>query len=454
MKPVSVSAVAILAVLLSAASAQAQSPPEGRTMSKLQAATSLAPMLERVLPGVVSILVTGERLRPATLSAAGIMEDKMPTEPFAAGGSGVVVDSDNGYIITNNHVIANATRIDVAFSDGRVVEGKLLGTDAATDVAVVQVPLKNLTTVPFGSSDQLRIGDFVAAVGAPYGLEGSASQGIVSALMRTDIGYEIFEDFIQVDAAINPGNSGGALVNVDGELVGINTASGAQKLRTQGIAFAIPVDLARQVATELVTKGIFKRGSLGIISENLNFQMASQMGLNITRGAVVKLVVPGSPAARVGIKKGDVITAVGNKPVRGQPDYAARVSTTPIGKPLALEVLSGGTKTVHNLTIADLTIPPMSETPPMALQSLEGLSLGAMLPGFKSFGVIQGARVLAVGTSSIGKSGLKADDVITKVDMTAIRAPQDVYDSAESKTGKYRLEVDRDGKRLWIWAGN
>ncbi len=453
MKFVTVSLLAVLAVLGTAAAVEADTRPKARTMTKLQAATSLAPMLERVLPGVVSILVTGERVRPATVSAAGIMEDKMPIEPFQAGGSGVVVDAEKGLIITNNHVVADATKIEVALSDGQVAEGKLLGTDAATDVAVVQVKLKNLTAVPYGNSDQLRVGDFVAAVGAPYGLEGSASQGIVSALRRTDIGYEIFEDFIQVDAAINPGNSGGALVDIDGRLIGINTASGAQKLKTSGIAFAIPVNLARLVANELITKGTFKRGSLGIISENLNFEMARQMGLNITRGAAVKMVVPGSPAALAGVKKGDVITAVGDKPVRGHPDYAARVATTPIGQTLAVEVLSGGTKSVLKLTVADQSIPPMAETPPMALQSLEGLSLGAMLPGFKSFGLVQGARVLAVGAASIGKSGLKADDVITKVDMTAIRAPQDVYDSAETKTGKYRLEVYRDGKRLWIWAG-
>jgi S1-C subfamily serine protease len=221
--------IVILAAIMASTAAQARPP------SKLQAATSLAPMLERVLPGVVSILNTGEKQRPVTIGAANPADagktEAPVKEPFQSGGSGVVIDAERGIILTNHHVVIDATRLDVALSDGRVAEAKLLGSDVATDVAVLQVPLKNLTAVPFGDSDKLRIGDFIAAVGNPFGLEGSASQGIVSALMRTDIGYEIFEDFIQVDAAVNPGNSGGALVDIEGRLVGINTATGSAKMQ-------------------------------------------------------------------------------------------------------------------------------------------------------------------------------------------------------------------------------
>lgn len=435
--------------------AQRASAPT-RTMSKLQAATSLAPMLARVLPGVVSILITGERERPITItpatSTAGAMAEPAEKEPFRSGGSGVIVDAQRGIIFTNDHVVANATRIDVAVSDGRIVEAKLLGTDPATDVAVLKIEEKNLTAVPFGNSDDLRIGDFIAAVGNPFGLEGSASQGIVSATMRTDIGYEIFEDFIQVDAAVNPGNSGGALVDIDGRLVGINTATGAAKLRTQGIAFAIPINMARRIADELIAKGTFRRGSLGFWTQDLNYQMAREMNLPVTRGAAVKSVVPASPAARAGLKAGDVIVGLAGTAVRGQSDYVARVASSPIGREIKVSLLSDGKPKDVILSVSDIAIEPKAELPQMSLTSLKGLSLGAMLPGFRSFGLVQGARVLAVSPGGpLARSGLEADDVITKVDNATVRTPQDVFDAASSKMARYRLEVFRNGKTLWIY---
>jgi serine protease DegQ len=439
--------------------ALAKPPAPEPAMTKLEAATSLAPMLSRVLPGVVSVLNTGKRLKPITVepsqtasSPAMLAEPIM--EPFQSGGSGVVVDADKGLIITNNHVIADATRIDVALSDGRIVEAKLIGTDVGTDVAVLQIPLKGLTVVPYGDSDRLRIGDFIAVVGNPFGLEGSASQGIVSALARSDIGYEVFEDFIQIDAAVNPGNSGGALVDIEGRLVGINTASGAAKLRTQGIAFAIPANLARAVAQELIEKGTFKRGVLGIVTENLAYESAQQMNLMITRGAAVKFVFPGTPAAAAGVKKGDVIVAINGKPVRSQSDYVARASTTPIGQTLKIQLVSQNGNREVKLTVADVAVMPMSEAPPMELASLKGLSLGALLPGFKAFGLVQGARVLAIDNDAVSRSGLKPDDVITKVDTSTVRTPTDVFDAATSKMGRYRLEVLRESKTLWIWLSN
>jgi len=405
------------------------------------------------------VLNTGERLKPVTVEPAtsSAMAAVVPApvkEPFQSGGSGVIVDADKGIIITNHHVIIDAKRIEVALSDGRVVEAKLLGADVGTDVAVLQIPLKGLTAVPFGNSDRLRIGDFIAVVGNPYGLEGSASQGIVSALMRSDIGYEVFEDFIQIDAAVNPGNSGGALVDIAGRLVGINTAGGAAKLRTQGIAFAIPVNMARAVADELIAKGEFKRGVLGFVTENLGYEAAQQMNLMITRGASVRSVFPGTPAAAAGVNKGDVIVAIDGKPVRGHSDYVARASTTPIGQKLRIELVSPSGRREVTLVVADVAVTPMREDPPMGLASLTGLSLGAMLPGFKAFGLVQGARVLAVEGDALVRSGLKPDDVITKVDTSTVRSPKDFFDSASSKTGRYRLEVFRNGKNLWIWLSN
>ncbi len=424
-----------------------------RTMSKLQAATSLAPMLDRVMPGVVSILVTGEKEQPITVTAATNTADAMlatpVVEPFRSGGSGVIVDAAKGLILTNDHVIANATQIDVALTDGRVVRAKLLGTDPATDVAVLQIDEPNLIAVPFGDSDALRVGDFIAAVGNPFGLEGSASQGIVSAKMRTDIGYEVFEDFIQIDAAVNPGNSGGALVDIDGRLVGLNTATGAAKLRTQGIAFAVPINMARRIADELMANGTFRRGSLGFWTQDLSFAMAKEKNLPINRGAAVASVVPGSPAAKAGLKAGDVIVKIAGTSVRGHTDYVSRVASTPIGASLKVELFSDGKPKAVTLTIADIAVEPRAETPPMALKSIAGLTLGSSLPGFKSFGLVQGVRILGA-TDAAATAGLKPDDVITKVDSAMVRTPQDVFDNVAQKMAKYRIEVFRDGRTLWF----
>ncbi|MBX9925270.1 MAG: trypsin-like peptidase domain-containing protein [Hyphomicrobiaceae bacterium] len=422
-------------------------------MSKLQAATSLAPMLSRVMPGVVSLLITGQKEQPIAVTAATSSAEAMLSppvvEPFRSGGSGVIVDAGKGVILTNDHVIANANRIDVALTDGRIIQAKLLGTDPATDVAVIQINEPNLTAVPFGDSDELRIGDFIAAVGNPFGLEGSASQGIVSAKMRTDIGYEVFEDFIQIDAAVNPGNSGGALVDIDGRLVGLNTATGAAKLRTQGIAFAVPINMARRIADELIAKGTFRRGSLGFWTQDLSFSMAKEKNLPVNRGAAVASVVPGSPAATAGLKAGDVIVEIGGTPVRGHSDYVSRVASTPIGTSLKVALYSDGKPKAVTLTIADIAVEPKPETPPMALRSIAGLTLGASLPGFKSFGRVNGVRILdAKGVAA--QAGLKADDIITKVDSAMVRTPQDVFDSVAQKMSKYRVEVFRDGRTLWF----
>jgi serine protease DegQ len=421
-------------------------PPE-----RSKAVPSLAPMLERVLPGVVSILVTGDRIRP-TLIGGGTAEAAEPVaDPFRAGGSGVIVDAERGIILTNHHVIVDAKRIDISLSDGRTATAQLIGSDIATDVAVIRTELRDLVAVPYGDSDRLRVGDFICAVGSPFGLDGSASQGIISALMRTDIGYGIFEEFLQVDAAVNPGNSGGALVDLEGRLVGINTATGSAKLRTQGISFAIPISLARAVARELERTGTFRRGALGFITENIGYEMARAMNLSLTRGAAITAVLPGSPAAAVGIKKGEVIVAIDGKPIRSHGDYVSRIATTPIAQKLTVSLVGAEGRRDVSMAVADIIVPATPVAAPAALTALSGLTLGALLPGFKIFGIVQGARVLAA-EGAAARTGLKADDVVTKVDMASVRNPTDVYDAASSKMGRFRLEIHREGRTYWIWV--
>ena len=259
------SALALAAWAALAPSPRAQVRPQDMQFS-------LAPMLERVIPAVVSVRVAGERYRTVEIRPAsserreGPSPPRAPREPFRAGGSGVIVDAGRGLIVTNNHVIVDATTIMVALGDGRVFDARLVGRDIGTDVALLKIDAPDLPFVPLGNSDELKVGDIVVAIGNPFGLEGTATMGIVSALMRSDIGYEIFEDFIQIDASINPGNSGGALVNLKGELVAINTAV-AGGGRSVGIGFAIPVNLARNVGEQLHKYGMVRRGGLGMLTQ-------------------------------------------------------------------------------------------------------------------------------------------------------------------------------------------
>lgn len=468
-RPAHVSSVLSAALLMSVVAASAQtadaqpSPKAERPAAAASARTatvqslSLAPVLDKVIPAVVSIRVIGARNRPVVISgssAADTMATTEPTsEPFRSGGSGVVIDAARGLVLTNHHVIADAVTIDVALSDGRVLTGKLIGADIGTDVAVVQVPAQNLTPVKLGSSRTVRVGDVVLAVGNPFGLEGTATRGIVSALQRTDVGYEIFENFIQIDAPVNPGNSGGALVDADGALVGINTAVGGSKMRAQGIGFAIPIDMARAIADELVKAGTFRRGVLGIVAEDVSQMMATAKNIGVVRGAAISSIVPSSPAAAAGLKPGDVIVAADEVPVRGHVDYVAKVMTVPVGGKITLSVLSAGATSPRPvpLVVSGMVAEPSPELPPKALRQLSGLALGVLSPGFAEFGKIRGARVLDVGTGDIAKSGLKRDDVITNVDMTTVRAPDDVYEAIGTKMGRYRLEIVRGGRTAWIY---
>jgi len=218
-----------------------------------------------------------------------------------------------------------------------------------------------------------------------------------------------------------------------------------------GISFAIPINLARSVASELERKGTFKRGALGFLTENIGFEMARAMNLSLTRGAAVVAVLPGSPAAAAGVKKGDVIVAIDGKPIRSHGDYVARVATTPIGQTLTVTLVGAGGRRELPMAVSDIVVPPTPEIAPSELASLKGLTLGAMLPGFKAFGVVQGARVLTV-EGSAARIGLKTDDVVAKVDTAIVRNPSDVFDAALSKMGRYRLEVFRDGRTFWIWV--
>lgn len=428
-------------------------PPEpGRPIG------SFAPILEKVIPAVVTIRVTGETLRAVEFGprGAGEMQPTAATvakDPFRAGGSGVIVDAANGYILTNNHVIENAVHIEVGLSDGRRMPARLIGRDIGTDVAVIKVEEASLPAIAIGDSDQVRVGDVIMAVGNPFGLEGTATLGIVSALMRTEVGHEAFEDFMQIDAQINPGNSGGALVNIKGELVGINTAVAGGGERNVGIGFAIPINMAKIVKSELIAHGRMRRGSLGLVVEDLPAEAAYSGSMGPRRGAVITRVVPGTPAAAAGVKPGGIVVRVGAKPVRGAAEYNTRVVILPIDSPVALTIHADGKKNELSLMAAEVATRPAEQVLSKDLGSISGAVIGDILPGNPLYGDVRGAQILAVPAGSPAAGiGLQAGDVVVGIDSMNVRSANELVRVVDRAGMQYRLRLVREGVPGWIRA--
>src|SRR3989338_11408194 len=291
--------------------------------------TSIAPMIQNVLPAVVNIraqikITDFNTLREIQKQNETNKNNKnndndnennneqTPPGTFVSVASGVIVDATNGYILTNAHVISDAQSVIVTLGDGRHFTAKIIGMDKPSDVALLQIKASNLIPAPMGDSNQLKVGDFVAAIGNPFGLNQTVTSGIVSALGRTTLGIENYENFIQTDAPINSGNSGGALVNMQGQLVGINTAILAPDRGSIGIGFAIPTNMAKRVMEQLIEYGNVKRGVLGIGAQDITPELAIAFNIHSSKGAAVTQVVSDSPAAQAGIQIGDIITSVNN----------------------------------------------------------------------------------------------------------------------------------------------
>ena len=329
-----------------AASAEARSLP------------TLAPMLRKVLPAVVSITVQARV--PAEDNPLykdpyyrRYFGDAAPAErQIMAAGSGVVIDTERGLVLTNNHVIRNAQRIGVALSDGRRIEAKLVGADPATDLALLSITAQGLSALAIEDSDALEIGDYVVAIGNPFGLGQTATFGVISALGRSGLGIEGYEDFIQTDAAVNPGNSGGALVDIDGHLIGINTAIVGPAGGNVGIGFAIPSNMVRQVADQLARFGKVNRGQLGVSVQDHPGAMPAALQGAGPAGAMVTEVASGSAAESAGLRRGDVIIAFNGLPIVSAGQLRARVGLTPAGQTIEIEVLRDGTRVKLSARIA------------------------------------------------------------------------------------------------------
>ena len=316
---------------------------------------TLAPLVKNVAPSVVNIAVKGkiaQEQNPLLNDPFFRKFFNIPSE-ISAAGSGVIVDGREGLIVTNNHVVRQADEISVTLSDGRRLQATLVGTDPDTDVAIIKVPAADLVALPLGDSDKLAVGDYVIAIGNAFGIGQTVTHGIVSALSRSGLGIEGYEDFIQTDAPINPGNSGGALVSLRGELIGINTAIVGPSGGNVGIGFAIPTNMVRDVIDQLLRYGEVRRGQLGVTLQDLSPDLIQTMSLPAHQsGVVVASVQAGSAAERAGLKATDVVTAIGKTPVRGASDFRNKIGMLRVGDVAELTVLRAGRSMIIDVTLA------------------------------------------------------------------------------------------------------
>ena len=388
---------------------------------------SLAPMLDQVTPAVVNIASEGRiKLRQNPLFADPFFQQffNLPNRPIERKtqslGSGVIVDAKRGLVLTNNHVIENAVQITVTLHDGRQLAAKLIGTDPDTDVALIKIPPGNLTEIKPANSDKLRVGDFVVAIGNPFGLGQTVTSGIVSALGRSGLGIEDYEDFIQTDASINPGNSGGALVNLRGELVGINTAIFSQSGGNIGIGFAIPINLAMHIADQLLDKGTVDRGYIGIKAQDLDPDLANAFGLNSQQGAVIVNVLKDSPAERAGIRPGDIVVSVNNKKIRDAQDVINQIGLVPVGQKINFNIIRNG-KNISLAAMVGSTQSTSGGSAKVVNRRLDGVTVGDIKQNNAYYGRIAGVLVLDVTRGSVAwNNGLRSGDIITSVNHEAV----------------------------------
>lgn len=407
---------------------------------------SLAPMLESVTPAVVNIsTVTRVRDNNPFMTDPFFRrffegERRGPRQPQSLG-SGVIVDADRGIVVTNDHVISGADTILVTLADGREFDADLLGTDPDADIAVLQIESDNLTDLDWADSDALRVGDFCVAIGNPFGLGQTVTSGIVSALGRSGLGIEEFEDFIQTDASINPGNSGGALVSVDGRLIGINTAIVAPGGGNVGIGFAIPANLARDLVEQIIETGRVQRGALGITAQVLTPQLAEAFNADVDSGVVVGSVRKGSPAQEAGLEVGDVIVAIGGRPVSDVGDVRNRIGLVRVGQRLSVSILRNGEPMELNAIIKELQL---------AHRLLEGVEL---IDGQSR----NGRRYVAIDSvsedSALAQAGLVSGDLILSVNRTPIASVQQLELVAESSPETLLLLVQRGRTTRYIQIG-
>ena len=433
--------VALLAVPLAARAALPMAVPgEGEL-------PSLANMLERVNPAVVNI-ATYTTVRTSN----PLLDDPFFRRFFnvprsrrtQSAGSGVIVDAQNGYIVTNNHVVGRADEISVGLADGRAMQAELVGRDQQVDLAVLKVDPEELAEIELANSADLRVGDFVVAIGNPFGLNQTVTSGIVSALGRSGLGIEGYEDFIQTDAPINPGNSGGALVDLNGKLVGINTAILAPTGSNVGIGFAIPSNMVRAIMDELIENGEVRRGLIGVTVQSLNADLARAFGVEQRDGIVVVEVEPESPADAAGLEAGDIIARVGERQIKRLSDFHSQAAIMFIGDQVEIGIIRNGRKRSVELEITENTqqrAVGRRVDPRLAGVELENF-WNPDEPG-KSSGVL---TTTVDPRSKAYAYGLRAGDVIVGANRRTVRDISELRDAILLEKRQIVLRVYRNGR--------
>ncbi|MEL6114435.1 Do family serine endopeptidase [Photobacterium sp. SP02] len=414
---------------------------------------SLAPMLEQVTPAVVSIAVEGKHVAKQRVPEAfryffgpDFPSEQVQERPFRGLGSGVIIDADKGYVVTNHHVIDGADKILVQLHDGRELKAELIGSDGMSDIALLRLDnTKNLKAIKVADSDQLRVGDFTVAIGNPFGLGQTVTSGIVSALGRSGLNIENFENFIQTDAAINSGNSGGALVNLNGELIGINTAILGPNGGNVGIGFAIPANMVKNLTSQILEFGKVKRGVLGVQGGELTSELAEAFGYETNHGAFVNQVMPGSAAEKAGLKAGDIIVSVNDKEIRTFSELRAKIATLGAGKDVDLGVLRDGKEKEFNVTLQE------AEMSNLKADHLHESLAGAEFSNTTADDNTKGVKVTKIDPQSLAaRYGLKEGDIIIGLNRQPIGNLGQLRKALDSKPSVLALEIRRGNNELYL----
>lgn len=417
---------------------------------------TLAPVLKNAMPAIVNVAVQG--VTPGAAPAAegeGALPATEKSRKFQSIGSGVIIDPKDGIIVTNDHVIRNATLITVTLNDGRRLKAKLIGGDSETDVAVLKVDAKNLKSLPIADSDKIEVGDFVVAIGNPFGLNSygnsqSATFGIVSAMKRSDLNIEGIENFIQTDAAINPGNSGGALVNVKGELIGINTAIISLYGGSVGIGFAIPINMVKDVAQQIVKFGSVHRGLMGIFVQHLTPELAQAMGYAENfQAALVSQVNENSPAEKAGLKSGDVITQINDTKITQATQVKTTISLLRVGSEAKIMIKRNGKDMTLKAMVTDV------KKHEQQLQSDNPFLYGLAIRNFEQdsplHGHVVGVQVVGASENSAGwRAGLRPGDVIVTANNQPTANTKDLQSIAKQKKEQLLVQVLRGAGALYV----